>query len=154
MSDCIILVTDPAPVAVQVVEDEINLRLGDQVHIDRRVIVADGSVAAVAGEDVGGHRVVRLGADGLAYHADQSSEAHCLAILGLTTGAAGTGAPVSIRDAGPVEEASWSWTPDALVFLVGQGQLAQSMPEAGPIVVIGQAVSATRLVVTLQPRFF
>ena len=154
MSEALVIVTEDRPVAVQVLEESIALRLGDQVHIDRRTVLVNEPVAAVAGEDLGGHRAVRLGSDGRAYYALQSLEADCLALVGLTTGAAAAGDPVPIRDGGPMEEPSWNWTPDAPVYLAGVGQLSQEPPAAGPVVVMGQAVSPTRMVITLQPRFF
>lgn len=113
-----------------------------------------GVLLFVAGEALGGHRVVRLGGDGKAWLADQSNVLHCLSVLGLTTSAAASGDTAQVVSSGALEEPSWDWTPSAAIFLTGSGLLSHVEPTTGPKIVVGYAVSPTRIVITMYPRLF
>lgn len=80
---------------------------------------------------------------------DSSDEAHIDLICGLTlTAAAGPG-DVTVQRSGPVDDAAWSWAPGR-VYLGANGALTQAPPADGFDVLIGVAVSATRLFLNLQ----
>lgn len=105
-------------------------------------------IACIAGEAVGGHRVVAIRTDGKAYHVSPS-DAEADSVAGLTTGAAILGDIVSITAGGEVSEPSWSWTPGS-VWLGANGTMTQTVPTSGAIVRIGTALSATAIYV--EPR--
>lgn len=154
MADSTITIDLLDPLAVNGVIP-VTVQFAETFVRNNTVYVESGAMAFEAGENLGGHRVVRLGPDGKAYYADQSVGTDCLAIIGLTAGASVQGETASVKPLGEmVDESSWTWTPDAPVFLTGVGQLTQTQPASGPVVVVGQAVSATRIVITLQPRIF
>lgn len=105
-----------------------------------------GIATRIAGENIGGHRAVTVGADGKAYLASPV-EAQAQAVFGVTTGAAVTGASVTIQCAGVLSEASWSWTPGP-VWLGTDGVLTQTVPTSGAAVHIGTAGGPTSMSIT------
>lgn len=105
----------------------------------------------LAGEILGGHRVVVLAADGLLYHADPSDPAHIGRVVGLTTGAVEMGAAATVRVYGEIIEPGWAWDPDLPVFVGGNGLPTQTPPAAGFSQILGFAVSAVKLFIALEP---
>lgn len=97
-----------------------------------------------------GHRVVRASGAGAVAYADSANVAHATTVLGITTGAAADGDPVTIQAGGPISEPSWAWTPDQPVYCGGNGQLTQVAPVAGFVLVVGVAVSATEIFVGIK----
>lgn len=72
------------------------------------------------------------------------------AVLGITLTSAVAGQPVNVQRAGVVEDAGWAWTEGQRVFLAANGALTQTAPEHGYDVLIGVALSATRLLLSLS----
>lgn len=107
-----------------------------------------GIATRIAGENIGGHRAVTVGADGKAYLASPV-EPQAQAVLGVTTGAAAAGASVTVQCAGVLSEASWAWAPGP-VWLSADGVLTQVVPTVGAAVHIGIAGGPTSL--TVAPR--
>ena len=107
-----------------------------------------GVITRTAGEAIGGHRAVTIGADGKAYLASPV-EPQAMAVFGVTTGAAAVGAPVTIQCAGALSEASWNWT-SGPVWLGAAGALTQIVPTVGAAVHVGTAGGPTTL--TIAPR--
>lgn len=105
-------------------------------------------ISATAGEDLSGHRAVRV-VDGIAWYADASTPAHAGQIVGITAGAALAGSAVSIQASGALDEPSWSWSA-GLVWLGAAGALTQVPPASGISQILGRALSATRLLISLQ----
>lgn len=105
--------------------------------------------AAVA---VSGHRVVALDEAGEVFAASADTLSHALRVAGVTLGAAAEGEPVTVQSIGPVEFSGWAFTPGQPVFLGLAGALVQSLPPGAVFsLVIGTALSATRVAVRLQP---
>lgn len=97
-----------------------------------------------ASASISGHAPVLL-SGGQAAVADATVLAHLGRVIGITTGAANTGSPVAVFMHGSLTEPSWSWTPDAPVFL-GAGALTQTPPTLG-----GGFVFSQRLGFALSP---
>lgn len=145
-----------APDPVEVVVDILSPDPGDtatvsafgpdpvEEHIEAAVFVIGGSTTIVdtgtvtrtAGENLSGRRVVRAGADGRAYYADAADPADAGRAIGITTGAAVEDDDATIRWRGSMVEPSWSWTPNAPIFVGSNGALTQEPPAA-----TGQAFS-------------
>lgn len=102
-----------------------------------------------AGLTLSGHRAVTISA-GTVVYADRTVPGHARAVIGLTTGAAVNGTPVAVRFRGVVVEPSWTWTPDAPIWLGTTGLLTQTIPTVGFLRQIAYAVTATLIVV--DPR--
>lgn len=97
-----------------------------------------------------GHRVVRGTPGGVAV-CDASNASHRGAALGITTGAASSGAAVTVRAEGPMVEGSWSWTPGVPVFCGISGVLTQTFDPAWAwSQIVGIATSPTSIFVRLR----
>lgn len=112
-------------------------------------------LVATATTAIGGHRAVVLVGDGSqgAIYADQSIPDHAERFVGVTTGAADSGSPVTIQIGGEITEPSWNWIPGFPVYLSVQGLLTQTPPTTGFLQIIGISLSATRLSIQAQLAF-
>lgn len=75
---------------------------------------------------------------------------HIFSLLGITLTAADAGQLVNVQRSGVLDDTAWSWTPGQRVYLGLAGQLTHTPAEDGAHVLIGTAVSATRLNLFLQ----
>jgi len=107
-------------------------------------------VSIVAGEAIGGHRVIALDTAGHGVYAD------CLTnhvrILGVSRGAAASGDRVNVVAFGEFEEPSWSFDPQKGLFLGASGAIVQDAPDTGAIVPIGIVMNPTRIFVSINYR--
>lgn len=105
------------------------------------------TITVTADTNLSGHRAVRWATPTRVDYASAADPSRAWTI-GITLGAATAGAPVEVETLGLVTEPSWSWDPNALVFLGVDGVLTQIPPEAPALscrVVVGRAVSSTSL---------
>lgn len=108
--------------------------------------------AAVA---LSGHVAVTLDAAGQAILADCRTPVHAATVLGVTTGAAESGAPATVQRTGTLVSPGWGLTPDAPVYLGEAGALVQTVPPSSAFVKpLGRALSATTVLIELQPAIF
>lgn len=107
------------------------------------------TVFYTAGEDISGHRVVRVSGS-TAYYADSGTPSHINTVVGISTGAAASGNTVTVQVSGELTEPSWTWSPGA-VFLGVSGQLTQTPPATGLFLKLGKAMTPTTLLIDLQP---
>lgn len=108
------------------------------------------TVTKVAGETLGGHRMVVLDGAGDAYYADSTDLTHVDRVLGMTSGAASLGGSVGIQILGEIIEVSWSWTLNQPIFLSTSGQLTQTAPTTGFSLVVGFPITSTSMVLSIQ----
>lgn len=101
-----------------------------------------------AGETLSALRVVYELA-GQVFVLDAGDAAHIDLLLGVTLTAAETGASINVQRSGAIDDASWSWQPGR-VWLGAAGALTQTPPVDGFAVLIGAAVSATRITLNIQ----
>ena len=80
---------------------------------------------------------------------DSTDEDHINLLCGLTiTGTSSVG-PVTVQRTGAVDDTAWAWTPGR-VYLGAGGSLTQIPPNNGFDVLVGVAVSPTRLILDFQ----
>ena len=80
---------------------------------------------------------------------DSADEGHIDLLCGLTiTGTSSVG-PVTVQRTGAVDDTAWAWTPGR-VYLGAGGSLTQTPPNDGFDVLVGVAVSPTRLILSFQ----
>lgn len=103
-----------------------------------------------AGETMSALRAVYEAADTRVWLADAAESTHVFSLLGVTLTAAPPGQPVDVQRAGVMDDAGWAWTPGQRVFLGPGGALTQTPPAHGFDVLIGVALSATRLLLNLS----
>lgn len=115
---------------------------------------SDSMVVKIAAAALSGHRAVVPTAGGSVEYADKTNSAHAHLRPGITTGAALTGAPVTVVMRGEITEPTWSWTPLAPIYLGLTGLLTQTAPTAPGaafLLEVGVALSATSILV--DPQF-
>ena len=128
-------------------------RLVDWTDLDRN----PHSYRVIAGEALGGHRIVVTDDAGRAIHADPGNRSHANRVLGMTTGAAAEGAPVHLVRAFQIEEPTWSWIMEAPVFVGPAGVLTQAVPASPAAVfalIVGMPLTATRLYINVRDPIF
>lgn len=109
-------------------------------------------VQAVAAVALSGHVVVAYNTAGQLVPASADELPHALRVAGITVAAAALGATVVVQQRGVLEHAGWAWAAGQPVFLGLGGALVQTpAPGAVFMMLIGQALTATRLLVNPQP---
>ena len=108
-----------------------------------------GVLSVVAGEDIGGHRAVYVGANNQAFVCSSSdlSTRNC---IGITLSAVTTGNPVRVAYVGTVTEQSWSWTSGDPLYVGPTGLLTQTPPSAGYSLLFGFALTPQKITITLE----
>lgn len=110
------------------------------------------AISVTAGQDIGGHRLVLLNAQGDAIYADARQLSHAEAVVGLTVFAAVQGQSIDIVRAGIVEEPSWSWVADQPVYLGLDGVPTQTLPTGALFgLVVGFPIAPTKLFMYIKP---
>lgn len=98
-----------------------------------------------------GHRVVRPVSAAEVAYCDALTLGHASSALGITTGAALAGDPVTVIAGGELAEPSWSWTPGLPIFCGPNGTLTQTASPAWAWSrVVAFASSPTSIVVALE----
>lgn len=105
----------------------------------------------IAGMALGGQRAVVLNSAGEAVYADNTDLSHADKVLGITTGAASIGNPVTVQTLGPLTEPSWTWALDQEVFLSTVGLLTQTPPSSGFLEGMGFPLATDTLQVRIKP---
>jgi hypothetical protein len=106
-------------------------------------------VSLVAGVNLSALRAVTTDANGNAVLASNATLSDAV-VVGITETAATAGNAVSVRTAGIVTDAFWSWTKGP-VYLGTNGQLTQTAPTGGAIVVhVGRALTTTTLQIDID----
>lgn len=109
-------------------------------------------VQAIAAVALSGHVVVAYNTAGQLVPASAAELLHALRVAGITVAAAVLGASVAVQQREVLEHAGWAWVPGQPVFLGLGGALVQTpAPGAVFMMLIGQALTATRLLVNPQP---
>jgi hypothetical protein len=106
----------------------------------------------VAGEMLGGHRVVAMNSQGRAVHANHANPGHAGQICGVTLASALTGESVAVRSFGVVEDSNWQWNlANGLpLFLSTNGLLTQTVPASGFSCRVGYLVSPTQIFIDIH----
>lgn len=110
----------------------------------------DGASAlqSTAGETLSALRAV-YEMEGQVYYLDYRAGDHIDLLLGITLTAAGSGSPINVQRSGVIDDDGWSWT-HGRIWLGADGALTQIPPADGYDVLIGSAVSATRIIINIQ----
>lgn len=95
-----------------------------------------------AAETLSALRVVRETASGVELALASSFE-ELRAALGITIGAAASGNPVTYKVSGELSDGSWSWTPEATLFVADDGTISET--PGTHLRPVGIAVDATTI---------
>lgn len=87
--------------------------------------------------------------NGQVFYLDYRDAEHIDLLLGVTLTAASLGSPINVQRSGALDDSNWNWTPGR-VWLGIEGALTQTPPADGFDVLLGAAVSATRITLNIQ----
>lgn len=87
--------------------------------------------------------------DGQVFYLDYRDAEHINLLLGITLTAAQALEPINVQRSGVLDDDSWNWAPGP-VWLGADGALTQTPPTEGFDVLLGAAVSATRITLNLN----
>lgn len=148
----IVTVDDPSTVIVEpdVLRNVEVLTVGEQGPPGRDGSSLSSVLSLTAAITISGHRVVASNAAGLAVYASSDDAADANMALGVSTGAALAGSTVEVQYAGTLVEPSWAWTPKLPVFCGANGVLTQVVPTDGFALIIGVAMTATSLAISIK----
>lgn len=107
----------------------------------------------IAGETVGGHRILVTQADGTLIYADNTNPDHANQAVRISLQAADAGYPINVQINGRITEPSWAWTPGATLY-VGANALPTETEPVSPAVFskpIAVAETATRILMINEP---
>ncbi len=110
-----------------------------------------GFVEAVAGVTLSGHRAVIPDVDGTLIYADQQDSTQVNLPVYLTFSSWAQGEVATVVGIGPVEEASWDWTPLLPIYLGSNGLLTQVAPTSGFLRKVASVASPTSIWFDPQP---
>lgn len=142
-------------VTVEVTPDVLLVVAGDQGPPGRDGIPGPAGGSAlqrIAGETVSALRVQYEQA-GKVYALDYRDTAHIDLLLGVSLTAADIDQPLNVQRSGVIEDSGWSWALGR-VWLGAGGALTQTPPADGFDVLIGAAVSATRITLNIQDPLY
>lgn len=109
----------------------------------------------VAGAVLSGHMAVAYDDAGELVPASADDAAHALRLVGVTTGAAASGAPALVQTRDVIEHSGWAWVPHQPVYLGLGAALVQAVPVGAVFCqLMGTALSPTRLLLNPQPAVF
>lgn len=101
-----------------------------------------------AGEVISALRVL-YELDGAVHALDYRDADHIDLLLGVSLTSAMPGEQLNIQRSGVMDDAGWSWVPGR-IWLGADGALTQTPPTGGFDVLIGSAMSATRITLNLS----
>lgn len=93
--------------------------------------------------------VIASGSAGCDY-ANNTVVSHIGRVVGFIDGAAAAGVAVQVLRTGPLDNPGWTWTPNLPVFVTTAGQVSQTEPAGAFVQIVGFALTATRLWVSLS----
>lgn len=150
---------------VQIIEENTVTELVESVVVVEVVEVAEqgppgprGPVGPAGGAAVSRTAGITLSAllavwedqDGQVWPLSATDGGHVFCLLGVTLTAAQAGQPVDVQRSGPVDDAAWDWAPRARVYLGANGALTVNPAVGGFHVLVGVALSPTRLLLGIQ----
>lgn len=107
-----------------------------------------GSIIKVAGESIGGHRVVAADSNGLVIYAGSNHTDR--PPIGVSYTAANIGESLAIISSGnEISEPSWSWNMSSPIYAGIDGILTQTPPTSGLLIIVGYPSATTKMVITL-----
>lgn len=143
---------------------ERSLQAGEGIDISNRdgdagnPVVSLAPLLKVADGALSGHRIIRATGPSTAGYASALDATHADDVLGMTTGAAASGADVPYVTDAEVSEPSWAWVPLEPLYLAADGFMTQASPssvDATFSLVVGFATGPTTARIRVEtPIYF
>ncbi len=102
----------------------------------------------IAGMVLSGNRVLVKLPSGQMFPADKDTPSHMHKVAGVGLNSASAGSAVQVQSFGELVEPTWNWV-EGPVYLGNAGQLTQTVPTSGFLVLIGTAIAPTVLRIQL-----
>lgn len=148
-----VLNASPAEIALNLQAQEVALNLQPNEVVLNALTGAtiinnygSDTVAVTAAENLGGHRIVTV--EG--FYASKDTATDKFKVLGITTGAASSGAEATVQISGYLTEPGWNFTVGNPVFLSTNGHITQTAPTDGFCLIIGKPKTATTLFIEIH----
>lgn len=109
-------------------------------------------VYVLAGENLGGNRVVSTNAVGRLVYPDLTQLDQT--VIGITTGAANINTLAEVQISGFQTEPSWSWLSGLPIFVGNSGTLTQTVPATNTVLQIARPVTQTKIFIDLQQPIY
>lgn len=135
-----IVIIESEPSVVEIYEGLPQILVSEATYIVRHE----------AGEVIGGHRAVYLGADDLLYYATNQDLRIKNRILGVTPGAVSRGAVGNVQTFAEMREPSWNWDVNKPIFLGDNGMLVQTPPTSGFRLIVAFPVDAKTIFISVK----
>jgi hypothetical protein len=108
-----------------------------------------GDLTLLAYTNIGGGRVVRSLGDGYVNYVGSDEPQYASSVVGVTMGAAVTGATIRIQFSGELSDSGWNWVPGP-IYCGLNGILTQSLPTTGFLLTLGTAISNTTILINIK----
>ena len=108
----------------------------------------------VAGASLSALKAVRASSGTAVVYATQASTYESAVVLGVTTNSAAIGAPVNVMVLGQINDPSFAWPANTLLFLGTSGAITSTAPTSGYLVRIGKALGAGSIMVEMSEPIF
>ena len=126
---------------------------GDVDFQGHAILNASDELSLQAGEDVGGHRVVKT-VNNSGHYADSGRTEDAFSVVGISKGAASNGGFLTIVTYGSISEPSWNWQSGLPIYLGQNARLTQALPTEGFILEIATVLDKDRIFVNLKQPIF
>jgi len=144
--DYLRLTVDEECLKVRITEDCLKVSICEVVQVSGGGNSDNTAFFMPAETNINGLRVVVPSdtSPGHAIYADHRNILHASRVLGISKHAVLAGQAVEVMDGGSLGDPSWSWTVGP-IFLGEDGKMTQTAPTIGFVLMVGKAVSATRI---------
>jgi hypothetical protein len=143
---------------LNIIEQKIELTLNSGIKGDKGdkgdtgESGASSSYTYVAGEILGGHRVIIID-NNLAYYADNTNLSHVNKPIGISNNASISGGNVTVVFYGEMEESSWNWDITKPIWISTNGLLTQTPAISGFSCIIATPITTTKIFIEKQEIF-
>lgn len=137
--------SDPALVVTEPTSNNFNLDFDEQLSK-----LPFLKVDFTAGEIISALKLVYVSVDGKAYIADSEDTFDKSLVVGVAVNAAPLNSPVSVILSGILQDNSWSWAANELLFLNSLGTITNVPPIIGYRTKVGKALTANKILVEIE----
>ena len=138
---------------LQVLDRGVNGAVASVNGMTGHVIIDTGEpiLTYIAGSVVNGFRAVYTDNNGEVNNADSSDGSQIGRVAGISLNASNAGGFINVRSYGILEDASFSFTPGAMLYFDANGILTETAPTGSVFYqMVGRAETATRIFITIE----
>jgi hypothetical protein len=103
----------------------------------------------MSGSIMSGHRMVTVNTNGKLIYADSTVPSHASRVIGIIISSVVVDELTQVYITGSVEEPSWTWDINEPIYLSTNGQLTQTPPLTGFLLIVGFPITSTKIFIDL-----